>query len=141
MKKTSILLGIRLWAVVLFLTLLPAGAAQQEVSVGDSLTILLPVGALERSSIVVVTGRPKDAITVGNCKTGEFRPQDVEIVDRDGEETLATTEVIVIDLGYRNDPPAFNGIELAPGTRLGSFRGGGECGPGYAGYTAHVLAQ
>lgn len=137
MRKTSILL----WAVVLSLTLLPAGAAQ-EVGVGDSLTILLPFGALERSSIVVVTGRPKDAITVGNCKTGEYRPQAVEIVDRNGENPPTTAEVIVIDLGYRNDPPpSFNGIELAPGTRMGSFRGGGECGPGYAGYTAHVLAQ
>ncbi len=139
-KKTSILLGIGLWAVVLFSTLSPTSAAQ-EVSVGDSLTILLPFDALERSSIVVVTGRPKDAIAVGGCKTGEYRPQTVEIVDRTGESAPVTAEVIVIDLGYRNDPSPFYGLELAAGTRLGSFRGGGECGPGYAGYTAHVLAQ
>jgi hypothetical protein len=140
MRKTSILLGIGLCAVVVSLTLLPAGAAQ-EVGVGDSLSILIPVGALERSSIVVVTGRPKEAITVGNCKTGEYRPQDVEIVARDGGNILGTTQVIVVDFGYRNDPPPFNGIELAPGTRLGSFGGGGGCGPGYAGYMAHILAQ
>jgi len=30
--------------------------------------------------------------------------------------------------------------ELKPGTRLGSFRDGGLCGPGYNVYTAHVLA-
>ncbi len=113
MRKTSILLGIGLCAVVVSLTLLPAGAAQ-EVGVGDSLSILIPVGALERSSIVVVTGRPKEAITVGNCKTGEYRPQDVEIVARDGGNILGTTQVIVVDFGYRNDPPQFKGMELNP---------------------------
>ena len=90
--------------------------------------------------VVVTGGTPKDAITVGNCKTGEYRPQDAEVVDRDGE-TIATTEVIVIDLGYRNDPVPFNGVVLPTGMRLGSFRGGGGCGPGYAGYTAHILQE
>ena len=125
--------------MVLSLTLLLASAAQE---VGESFTILLPFGALQSSSqyVVVVTGNSKDAVTVGNCWEGEFRPQDAEIVHRDGEEATVPTEVIVIDLGYRNDPPPFNGIELALGTRMGSFRGGGQCGPGYAGYLAHVIA-
>lgn len=138
-RKISILLRIGLRAVVLSLTLLPAGAAQ-EVGVGDTLTILLPVDAPRSSMVVVTGGTPKDAITVGNCKTGEYRSQDAEVVDRDGE-TIATTEVIVIDLGYRNDPVPFNGIVLPTGMRLGSFRGGGGCGPGYVGYTAHILQE
>lgn len=139
MKKTSILLGMGLLTVALSLTLLPAVAAQQA---GDSLVILVPTGKLENpNQMVVVTGRPKAAIKVGTCKTGDFRAQDVNVLDRDGQKILGTAEVVVIDWGYRNDPAPFTGIELASGTRLGSMRGGGRCGPGYEGYTAHVLAQ
>ncbi len=138
MRNTSVVLRIGLAAAVLSVTLLPAGAAQE---VGSSLTVLIPAGALGSARrVVVLTGAPKAAITVGNCKPGDYRPQDVEIIDRTGETPPTMAQVIVIDFGYRNDPVPFNGIELDLGTRLGSFRGGGECGPGYAGYTAHVLA-
>ena len=140
MKKMSSLRRICLLVPVLSLTLMSAAAAQE---VGETYTVLVPIDAVPnlRSYAVVVTGGTKDAITVGDCKAGDFRPQTAELVHRDGEEPTVTSEVIVIDLGYRNDPPPFNGIELALGTRLGSFGGGGECGPGYAGLFAHVLAQ
>ena len=144
--------GIGLSAAVLTLTLLPAGAAQE---VGESYTILVPEGELTSNQFMLeVTGSATDAIAVGDCFSGQFRPQAVDVVPRArpgggrggrggpaaGELPPVTqSQVIVIDLGYRNDPPPFNGIELALGTRFGSFGGGGDCGPGYQSYFAHVI--
>ena len=138
MKKISMLRGIGLLVPILSLTLVPAGAQE----VGETYTILLPAGSVPNANryMVVVKGMTaKAATTVGTCRAGEYRPQEVEIVDRDGEEPTTTADMIVVDLGYRNDPPPFNGIVMTPGTRLGSFRGGGVCGPGYVGVLAHVI--
>lgn len=139
MKKTSIVIGIGLLGAVLSLTLLPAAAAQE---VGDGLVILVPAGKVQNvNQILVVTGRAKATTKVGTCKTGDFKAQDVNIVDTDGQKVLGTSEVIVIDYGYRNDPVPFKGVELAVGTRLGSGRNAGLCGPGWEAFTQHVLPQ
>lgn len=140
MRTTLFLVRIGLTAVVLSLTLASAGAAQEVIGPGTSLTILIPIDALASSrQIVTLSGAPKSAITVGDCMPGEFRPQGVQIADAAGDVSATTSEIIVIEYGYRNQPVEFNGLVLELGTRLGSFRGGGECGPGYAGYVAHVL--
>lgn len=148
MKKTALLFGIGLCAALLSVTLAPRSAAQE---VGENFVVLVPKAALDAlppatgrgsagARVYVVTGSPKAPIKVGTCKTGEFRPQDVDVVDPSGK-VLGKAEVVLIDWGYRNDPAPFTGIQLPLGTRLGSFGGGGECGPGYAGYTGHVYAQ
>jgi hypothetical protein len=64
----------------------------------------------------------------------------VNIVDPEGK-VLGKGEVILVDWGYQNvGAKPFTGIALAAGARLGSLRGGGKCGPGYAGYTGHIYA-
>ncbi len=148
MKKGSILLAIGMSAFALSPSLLPAPLGAQEV--GENLVVLLPAGKLANpGQVLVVTGKPKAATKVGTCKPGDFYAQDANVFDRQ-QQSVSTpaegkaptpAEVIVIDFGYRNQPTQFEGIELAPGTRLGSFGGGGRCGPGYQVYTAHILAQ
>lgn len=143
MKKTVILLG----ALVLSLTWSPTGFAGQQL--GDNATIIVPAGAIKNlRQVLVVKGAPKPAATkVGNCGPAEVHLQDADLVDRPapaGREgrggqavpplpTVQTQVAIVIP-----GPAGFK--ELKTGWRLGSYRGGGSCGPGYDVYVAHIIA-
>lgn len=134
MKTTSILLGIGLSALGLSLTPLPAGLAAQQV--GDNFTIIVPAGKLtDLKNVLVVTGKPKGATKVGDCKSGEFRFHDADLVDRGAKAAPVATEVTILI-------PGASGIsELKPGWRIGSFRPGGKCGPGYEAFVAHIIAM
>ncbi len=135
MKKTSILLGIGLLGLGLFLAPLPAGVAAQQV--GDNFTIIIPAGKLtDLKKVLVVTGKPKAAATkVGDCKSGDVHFSDANLVDRDEKAAPVATEVTIII-------PGASGIsELKPGWRIGSWRAGGKCGPGYEAFLAHIIAM
>ena len=145
MKRTLILLA----ALVLpFVLPLPDVAGQQ---LGDNATIIVPAGKVQNMrQVVVVKGAPKTAATkIGTCGSADVHLQDADIVDREpppgarggrGEAapagtipTVATDVAIIV--------PGVAGFkELKPGWRLGSFRPGGKCGPGYDIYLAHIIA-
>lgn len=142
MKKTVILLGV----LVLSLTLLPTRLAAQQL--GDNATIIVPTGTIQNTrQVLVVKGAPKPTTTkVGNCGSGEVHWQDADLVDRalppgrEGRGASAApfptvaAQVAVIFPGVAG----FN--ELKTGWRLGSYRAGGKCGPGYDVYVAHIIA-
>lgn len=144
MKKILILLG----AFVLPLVLWPAGLTGQQL--GDNATIIVPAGKITNlRQVLVVKGAPKATATkVGDCGSGDVRFQDAQLVDREpppgrGErgstgpaEKLPTvaTEVAIVYPGVAGFK------ELKPGWHLGSYRGGGKCGPGYDVYVAHIIA-
>lgn len=143
MKRPSILLEMGLSALALSLALLPTGLAAQQL--GDNATIIVPAGAIkDLRQVLVIKSAPKPTATkVGNCGSGEVHFQDAEVVDREappgrGQQpppfpTAATTVAIIF--------PGVAGFkELKPGWRMGSYRSGGTCGPGYDVYVAHIIA-
>lgn len=142
MNKTSILLG----ALVVSLTVLPTGPAAQQL--GDTATIIVPTGTIKNSrQVLVVKGAPKPtASKVGNCGTGEVRWQDADLVDRaappgregrggPGEKFPTVAAQVAVSF-----PGAAGFKELKPGWRVGSYRDGGKCGPGYDVYVGHIIA-
>lgn len=143
MKRLSIPHGMGLPALALSLALLPASLAAQQL--GDNATIIVPSGTIKNlKQVLVLKGAPKPAATkVGNCGSGEVYFQDADLVDRAappgrGEQpppfpTVATTVAIVFP-----GPAGFK--EFKTGWRVGSYRSGGTCGPGYDVYVAHVIA-
>ena len=131
MNKISILLG----TLVLSFTLWPTGLAGQQV--GDNFTIIVPAGKVtDLKKLLVVTGKPKAAATkVGNCASGTFHFSDANLVDRDGKAAPVATEATIII-------PGASGIsELQPGWKVGSWRDGGRCGPGYEAFLVHIIAM
>jgi hypothetical protein len=143
MNKTAMLFG----TFVLSLSLSPAGLAGQQL--GDNATIIVPAGTIKNMrQVLVVKGAPKPAATkVGNCGSGEVHLQDADLVDRPapagragrggasvGPFPTVPAQVAVVFPG----PAGFK--ELKTGWRLGSYRGGGSCGPGYDVYVAHIIA-
>ena len=145
MKKISILLG----ALVFLLALSPGGLAGQQL--GDNATIIVPAGKIANlRQVLVVKGGPKTtAMKVGDCASGDVHFQDAQLVDREpppgargGRGATASytpipavaTEVAIVF------PGAAGFKELKPGWHLGSYRGGGKCGPGYDVYVAHIIA-
>jgi hypothetical protein len=142
-KKTSILLG----ALVVSLTALPAGLAGQQL--GDNATIIVPAGKITNlRQVLVVKGPPKAAAAeVGNCVSGSVRFQDAEAVDREepagrgGEGSTASRRIPTVATEVAIIYPGAAGFkELKAGWHLGSYRGGGKCGPGYDVYVAHIIA-
>ena len=143
MRNSSLRHGPVLWALALSLTLPGTYLGAQQL--GDNATIIVPAGTIkELKQVLVVKGAPKPAATkVGNCGPGEVHFQDADLVDRDpppgrGQKppllpTVATTVAIV-------SPGAAGFREFKPGSRVGSYRSGGKCGPGYDVYVAHVIA-
>ena len=144
MKRISILLG----ALVLSLTLVPAGLTGQQL--GDNATIIVPAGKITNlRQVLVVKSPPKAAASkVGDCVSGDVHFQDAQLDDREpppgrGERgstgpaakipPVATDVAIIF-------PGAAGFKELKPGWHLGSYRGGGKCGPGYDVYVAHIIA-
>lgn len=143
MKKSVILLG----AFVLSLPLSPARLAGQQL--GDNATIIVPTGTIKNlRQVLVVKGAPKPAATkVGNCGSGEVHLQDADLVDRpapagrDGRGGAATPPLPTVPAQVAIVFPGPAGFtELKTGWRLGSYRGGGNCGPGYDVYVAHIIA-
>lgn len=143
MKRPSILRGMGLSALALSLAVLPASLAAQQL--GDNATIIVPAGTIKilKQVLVVKGGLKPTATKVGTCGSGEVNFQDADLVDRTappgrGEQppllpTVATTVAIVF--------PGVAGFkEFKTGWRLGSYRSGGTCGPGYDVYVAHVIA-
>lgn len=134
MNKRLTAIGIALAGAALLLTAAPADVDAQQV--GDNFTIIVPAGAItDLKKVIVVTGKPKASATkVGTCRPGDVRLQDAQLVDREGKSAPVTTQLAVIF-------PGASGIsELAPGWRIGSFRPGGKCGPGYEAFVAHLVA-
>jgi len=121
---SCVVLGVAVWAV--------AGTPQQ---VGDNFTVILPEGKLTNLRKVLVVKAPKPSLAkVGDCKSGEVRMWEAELVDREGKEPPVPTEVAIII------PGAAGVSELKTGWRIGSWRSGGKCGPGYEAYLAHIIA-
>jgi hypothetical protein len=135
MNKTSILLAMGLAALALSLTLVPTGLAGQQV--GDNFTIIVPAGKItDLKKLLVVTGKPKATATkVGNCAKGAVYFSDANLVDREGKAAPVATETTIAF------PGAAGFAELKPGWRIGSFRPGGKCGPGYEAFVAHIIAM
>lgn len=109
-----------------------SGSARQ---LGDNFTVILPAGKLTNLRQVLVVTKPKPTTTkVGDCKPGaEVRFFEANLLDREGKQAPVPTEVAIV---Y----PGASGItELKPGWRLGSWRAGGKCGPGYEAFVAHVI--
>ena len=161
MKKTSLLLGIGLAVVLINLTL-PAVAGAQQAQPGDTFIAIFPEGTFEGQPNFIVTGQPKPAKSVGSCwpGAGQFSAQDVNVVQPSrfaggggpgggaagipgGEDKpVGTTEMIIVGYSYRNENPApLKGIALPMGTRLGSPRGGGLCGPGWQSYMIFIYQE
>jgi hypothetical protein len=141
--KTSTLLG----ALVLSLTAMPAGLTGQQL--GDNATIIVPAGKITNlRQVLVVKGPPKAAANVGNCVSGSVRFQDAEAVDREepggrgGEGSTASRRIPTVATEVAIIYPGAAGFkELKAGWHLGSYRGGGKCGPGYDVYVAHIIAS
>jgi hypothetical protein len=140
MKHTSILVGL-----VLALVLPVTNAAGQQI--GDNATIIVPAGKIvDLRQVLVVKSVPKPAATdVGTCADASVHLQEAQIIDREPPAgrsgrgvqgvlpTVATETAVVV--------PGVTGFTtLKPGWRLGSFRPGGKCGPGYDIYLAHIIA-
>ena len=149
MKKTSIPLGMGLPALALALTLLPGGVAAQQL--GDNATIIVPAGAITNlRQVLVVKGAPKATATkVGDCVSGDVRFQEAQLVDREpppgrgarGSEGSAVEKIPPVATDVAIIFPGAAGFkELKTGWRLGSYRPGGKCGPGYDIYVAHIIA-
>ena len=145
MKRISMLLG----ALVLPLALWPAGLSGQQL--GDNATIIVPAGTITNMrQVLVVKGGPKaTAKKVGDCAAGDVRFQDAELVDREpppgrggrGGEAQAYKPIPTVATEVAIAFPGVAGFkELKPGWHLGSYRGGGKCGPGYDVYVAHIIA-
>lgn len=143
MRRPSILRATGLSALALSLALLPSGLVAQQL--GDNATIIVPAGTIkDLRQVLVVKGAPKPTATkVGNCGPGEVYFQEADLVDRAAPPgrgpqppalpTAATTVAIVF-------PGAAGFKDFKPGWRVGSYRSGGTCGPGYDVYVAHVIA-
>jgi hypothetical protein len=140
---------ILLGALILPLALWPAGLAGQQL--GDNATIIVPAGKITNMrQVLVVKGAPKATATkVGTCGSGDLHFQDAELVDREapagrgGRGSTASSEKIPtvateVAIIY---PGAAGFKELKPGWHVGSYRGGGKCGPGYDVYVAHIIAM
>lgn len=132
-KKISILLGIGLSALTLSLCLLPAGRAAGQ-QVGDNFTVIVTADKLTDANSVLVVKSAKAAKKVGDCAAKEVNFVDGELVSRDGKAAPVAVEAAIIIPGVSEI------AELKPGWRVGSFRAGGKCGPGYDAFLAHVIA-
>lgn len=113
---------------------------------GDNATIIVRAGAITNlNQTLVVKGGPKAPTKVGNCATGEVRFHEALLENRErpsrgsGERPAAAASSVPVEVTIVF-PGAAGFKELKPGWRLGSWRSGGKCGPGYDVYVAHIIA-
>jgi hypothetical protein len=140
MKKISLVCA----ALALAVAAWPAPSIGQQL--GDNATIIVRSGTITNlNQTLVVKGAPKAPTNVGNCARGEVRFQDALLENREGpsrgagaSKVSATSPVpMEVTIVF---PGAAGFKELKPGWRLGSWRSGGKCGPGYDVYVAHIIA-
>lgn len=138
MKKMS----IRLAALVLPLVVSAVSVAGQEL--GDNATVILKEGTLTNMrQMVVIKSTPAAAASkVGNCGP-DVRWQEAEVVDRSAPAggrgpvvppipTFKTQAAIMI-------PGVVGFKDFKVGVKVGSWRDGGKCGPGFNTYLAHII--
>jgi hypothetical protein len=130
-------LGVAAWS---------ASAIGQQL--GDNATIIVRAGTITNlNQTLVVKGAPKAATKAGNCAVGEVRFQDALLEHREGPSRgsgagstpAPSSSAVPIEVTVLV-PGASGFKELKPGWRLGSWRSGGKCGPGYDVYLAHIIA-
>jgi hypothetical protein len=140
MKKISRLCAVLALAAAAW----PAASIGQQL--GDNATIIVRSGTITNlNQTLVVKGGPKAPTKVGNCAPGEVRFHDALLENREGPSRasgaskVAATSPVPMEVTIVF-PGAAGFKELKPGWRLGSWRGGGKCGPGYDVYVAHIIA-
>jgi hypothetical protein len=133
-------------ALALSFTWCVVGVTGQQL--GDNATIIVRTGTITNlRQTLVVKSQPKAPTKVGNCAPGEVRFHDALLEDRAaptrGEgsagDSKAATSSVPAEVAI-TFPGAAGFKELKPGWRLGSWRSGGKCGPGYDVYVAHIIA-
>lgn len=139
-------ISLRLATLAFVVAACPATARGQQL--GDNATIIVRAGTITNlNQTLLVKGAPKAATTVGNCAGSEVRFQDALLENREGlsrgsgpaSKSAPSTAAVPIEVTVVV-PGASGFKELKPGWRLGSWRSGGKCGPGYDVYLAHIIA-